>query len=70
MLVLPAAITVCGSIFEFAWLVAITLGITISTIGREISAITAGIEIWVNYKKKRRKNVIKQCFYENWSSNF
>ena len=55
MLVLSAAITVCGSIFEFAWLVAITLGITISTIGREISAITAGIEIWVNYKEKEEK---------------
>ena len=55
MLVLPAAITVCGSIFEFAWLVAITVGITISTIGREISAITEGIEIWFNYKKKEEK---------------
>ena len=55
MLVLPAAITVCGSIFEFAWLVAITVGITISTIGREISTITEGIEIWFNYKKKEEK---------------
>ena len=55
MLVLSAAITVCGSIFEFAWLVAITVGITISTIGREISTITEGIEIWFNYKKKEEK---------------
>ena len=55
MLVLSAAITVCGSIFEFAWLVAITVGITISTIGREISTITEEIEIWFNYKKKEEK---------------
>ena len=46
MLVLSAAITVCRSIFEFAWLVAITVGIAISAIGREISAITAEIKIW------------------------
>ena len=68
MLVLSAAITVCGSIFEFAWLVAITLGITISTIGREISAITAGIEIWVNYKKKKKKKRDKTVFL--WKLKF
>ena len=68
MLVLPAAITVCGSIFEFAWLVAITVGITISTIGREISAITAGIEIWVNYKKKKKKKRDKTVFL--WKLKF
>ena len=68
MLVLSAAITVCGSIFEFAWLVAITLGITISAIGREISAITAGIEIWVNYKKKKKKKRDKTVFL--WKLKF
>ena len=54
-LILASAITGCVSISAFASLIVIPLGITISAIGLNICAITAGIRRHQTIIKKKKK---------------
>ena len=47
--------TVCTSIFAFASLIGILIGITSSAIGLKICAITAGIKKYKSIIKKKEK---------------
>ena len=52
-LVLASAVTGCNSISVFASLLGIPIGITISAIGLDICAITAGINKYQSIIKKK-----------------
>ena len=61
LLILALIVTDCVSISAFSSLVSAPIGITISTVGIKICAIkleSKGIHQW---KRKGRKNMIKQC---------
>ena len=58
-LMLAPATTVCTSIFAFASLIGILIGITSSAIGLKICAITAGIKKYKSITKKRKRSMIK-----------
>ena len=60
-LILASAVTVCVSIFTFASLVSIPIGITSSAIGLKICAMSAGVKKYKSIlKKERRRNMIKK----------
>ena len=60
-LILASAVTVCVSIFTFASLVSIPIGITSSAIGFKICAMSAGVKKYKSIlKKERRRNMIKK----------
>ena len=54
-LILAPKTTVCTSIFAFASLIGIPIGIASSAIGLKICAITAGIKKYKSIIKKKRK---------------
>ena len=54
-LMLAPKTTVCTSIFAFASLIGILIGITSSAIGLKICAITAGIKKYKSIIKKKEK---------------
>ena len=54
-LILASTITGCVSISVFSFLVGIPIGITSSTIGLKICAITAGIKKYKSIIKKKKK---------------
>ena len=57
MLVLVSAVTGCVSIFAFASLVGVPVGITSSAVGIKTRAITAGIKKYKsNIRKKEKKH--------------
>ena len=58
-LILVCTITGCTSIFAFASLVAILIGITSSAIELKIFTITAGIRKHKSIIRKKKKNMIK-----------
>ena len=57
--ILVSTVTGCVSIFTYASLVCIPVGITSSAVGLNIREITAGIKKYKSIIKKRRKNIIK-----------
>ena len=60
-LILASGVTVCVSIFTFASLVSIPIGITSSAIGLKICAMSAGVKKYKSIlKKERRRNMIKK----------
>ena len=60
-LILASAVTVYVSIFTFASLVSIPIGITSSAIGLKICAMSAGVKKYKSIlKKERRRNMIKK----------
>ena len=59
-LILASTITGYVTIFAFASLIGIPIGITSSAIGLEIWAITAGIKRYKSLIKKTKRNMIKQ----------
>ena len=56
LLILISTVTGCVSIFAFASLVGIPIGITSSVIGLKICVITAGIKKYKSIKKKKKKH--------------
>ena len=54
LLILASAVTECVSVFAFASLVAIPVGIISSALGIKICTITAGIKKCKSGKKRRR----------------
>ena len=60
--ILPSTITGCISIFAFASLVGIPIGIRSSAIGIKISAIAAGIRKYKSIIKKEKKKHDKILF--------
>ena len=58
-LMLAPNTTVCTSIFAFASLIGILIGITSSAIGLKICAIIAGIKKYKSITKKRKRSMIK-----------
>ena len=59
LLILTSTVTGCVSIYAFASLVAIPLGIMSSAVGIKICAITAEIRKYKQIIKKKRKSTIK-----------
>ena len=55
-LILASTITGCISVFDFASLIGILIGITSSTIGFKICAITVGIKKYKSIIKKKKNN--------------
>ena len=55
MLILASTVTGCVSISAFASLVCVPVGITSSAVGRNISAIIAGIKKYKSIIKKKKK---------------
>ena len=51
--------TCCVSIFAFASLVCVPVGITSSAVGLKICAINAGIKKYKSIIKKRRRSMMK-----------
>ena len=56
LLLLSSAITACVSISAFASLIYVPVGVTSSSIGIKICAITAGIKKYKSIIKKKKKN--------------
>ena len=59
MLILVSTNTGCLSISAFASLVAIPVGVTSSTVGIKICAITGGIKKYKSIIKKEKKSMVK-----------
>ena len=59
LLILISTVNRCVSIFDFASLVGIPIGITSSAIGLKVCVITAGIKKCKSILKKKKKNMIK-----------
>ena len=55
MLILASTVPDCVSIFPFASLVCVPVGITSSAVGLKICAITAGIIRYKSFIKKKKK---------------
>ena len=56
LLTLTSTVTCCVSIFAFASLVCVPVGITSSAVGLQICAINAGIKKYKSMIKKKKKN--------------
>ena len=56
LLILTSTVTCCVSIFAFASLVCVPVGITSSAVGLQICAINAGIKKYKSMIKKKKKN--------------
>ena len=61
-LVFIYAVSDCVSISAFASIVGVPVGIASSSVGLRICTITAGIKNYKSIIKKKKKNMIKQCF--------
>ena len=59
LLIVVSLINGCLSISAFATLVGIPIGITSFAIGLKISAITAGIKMYMSIIKKKKRSTIK-----------
>ena len=67
LLILASAVTGCASVFAFASLVCVPVGITSSAVGITVCAITAGIKKFKSIIKKRRRSMIKKYHQEKIS---
>ena len=59
LLILASTVTGYILICAFTWLVAVLVGITISEVGLEICAVSAGINKYKSIIKKRKKRYCK-----------
>ena len=69
LLILSSTITACVSIFAFASLVCVPVGITSSAVGRKICAITAGIKKYNSVIKKKKKKHDKIVMLRKYKLN-
>ena len=60
MLILVSTVTGCVSIFAFASLVCVSVGITSSARAIEICEITAGIKKYKSIIKKKKKKFVRK----------
>ena len=58
LIILALAVTGCASIYAFASLFGIPIGITSSTVGLKICAITARIKSKIKLKKKKHNKIV------------